>query len=287
MNPAYPPAQEYLLNIVREIVSRYAVDGIHLDYIRYEDNGADDFGYHPWSIEQFRKEYGVEPRKVARHSPLRQKWVKWRQDQVTGFVRKVRQLVDDIRPGLLISAAVFAEPAKEAKEFRFQDWPAEADAAAVRGGQKTYWYQGIGQYGLSDDETARRIQLNRELGADGSVLFSLLYMKLEKRDARGQRRPRWQASSTGWRSDLPPYAVYPAEASRPEDGRPAATLWPLVNRLREVAHAARAAAPLTMLQAQVADLQAVVQGTSPASDLSRALDALVPLTVEALQTELT
>lgn len=81
-------------------------------------------------------------------------------------------------------------------------------------------------------------------------------------------------------------AVYPAEGSRPEDGRPAATLLPLVNRLREVAQAARAAAPLTVLQAQVAELQAVVQETSPASDLSRALDALVPLTVEALQTEL-
>lgn len=146
---------------------------------------------------------------------------------------------------------------------------AEVDAAAVRGGQKTCWYQGIGQYGLSDDETARRIQLNRELGADGSVLFSMLYMKLETYRTLQQGpwrlpavlpRGRPGATEAAVASELDRLAerltaLYPAEGSRPGDGRPAATLLPLVNRLREVRQAARAAAPLTVLQAQVAELQ--------------------------------
>lgn len=346
MNPAYPPAQEYLLNIVREIVSRYPVDGIHLDYIRYEDNGTDDFGYHPWSIEQFRQEYGVDPRTIARNSPLWQKWVKWRQDQVTGFVRKVRQLVNEIRPGTLISAAVFAEPAKEAKEFRFQDWPlwvkeglldqvipmdyqpdlgpyrsfAEADAAAVRDGQKTYWYQGIGQYGLSNEETARRIQLNRELGADGSVLFSMLYMKLDT--YRTLQEGPWRlpavlptgrkgATEAAVAAELDRLAdrltaVYPDEGSDAQEAVPAPAVLPLVNRLRQVAQAARSGASLTALQTQVADLQPLVNqlATAPAGAATQdaagaevavssqvegetaALPAISPVTSTALQTEL-
>jgi len=336
MNPAYPPAQDYLLDIVREIVTRYPVDGIHLDYIRYEDNGADDFGYHPWSIEQFRKEYGVDPRTVSRTSVMGQKWVRWRQDQVTGFVRRVRQLVEEIRPGTLVSAAVFAEPAREAAQYRFQDWPswvtqglldqvvpmdyqpeldmyrsfAEADEAAVRQGQQTYWYQGIGQYSLSDDETARRIQLNRELGADGSVLFSMIHMKLDT--YRTLQEGPWRlpavlptgrkgATEAAVAAELDRLAdrltaVYPAEGSSPEDAVPAPAVLPLVNRLRQVAEAARTPAPLATLQAQVADLQAMVlvHGASPApgdstalgTALTTALSALVPVTVEALQAEL-
>ncbi|MBE3584250.1 MAG: family 10 glycosylhydrolase [Limnochordaceae bacterium] len=302
MNPAYPPAREYLLNIVREVVTRYPVDGIHLDYIRYEDDGADDFGYHPWSIEQFKKEYGVDPRTVSRNSPMGQKWVKWRQDQVTSFVRQVRQLVNQIRPGTLVSAAVFAEPSQEAAQFRFQDWPlwvqeglldqvvpmdyqpdldpyqrfAKEDAAAVRNGQKTYWYQGIGQYGLSDDETARRIQLNRELGADGSVLFSMLYMKMDT--YRTLQEGPWRlpavlptgrkgATEAAVAAELNRLAdrlaaVYPAQASgasasaAPSSGAssapPAAAapsassaspaVLPLVNQLRQVAQLAQAQA---------------------------------------------
>lgn len=36
-----PQTDNYLASIVREIVSRYDIDGIHLDYIRYPERASD------------------------------------------------------------------------------------------------------------------------------------------------------------------------------------------------------------------------------------------------------
>ena len=35
LNPGHPKTKEYLMSLIREVVSRYDVDGIHLDYLRY------------------------------------------------------------------------------------------------------------------------------------------------------------------------------------------------------------------------------------------------------------
>ena len=35
LNPGHPKTKEYLMSLVREVVTRYDVDGIHLDYLRY------------------------------------------------------------------------------------------------------------------------------------------------------------------------------------------------------------------------------------------------------------
>ena len=40
LDPGNPGTDEYLANIVREIVSGYDVDGIHLEYIRYPRAGG-------------------------------------------------------------------------------------------------------------------------------------------------------------------------------------------------------------------------------------------------------
>ena len=39
--PGNPQTDNYLASIVREIVSRYDIDGIHLDYIRYPERASD------------------------------------------------------------------------------------------------------------------------------------------------------------------------------------------------------------------------------------------------------
>ncbi len=46
INPAIPEAQDYLVNILLEISSKYDVDGIHLDCFRYPGNNFDDDKYY-------------------------------------------------------------------------------------------------------------------------------------------------------------------------------------------------------------------------------------------------
>lgn len=41
LDPGNPQTDNYLASIVREIVSRYDIDGIHLDYIRYPEQAKD------------------------------------------------------------------------------------------------------------------------------------------------------------------------------------------------------------------------------------------------------
>ncbi|MBE3584249.1 MAG: family 10 glycosylhydrolase [Limnochordaceae bacterium] len=307
VNPSIPQAQQHLLNVVGDIVQRYDVDGIQLDYARYEENGADDFGYHPYSVQLFRQQYGIDPHTISRTSPQWQTWVKWRQDQVTDFVRRVRQRIQEVRPGTLLSAA--AEPIVEAATLRFQDWAlwaregivdqvvpmdyakdpatfqqwAQADADALRQAGGVYWYEGIGQFVLPDEETVARIELNRRLGADGTVLWSVVSMKMST----------YQMLKEGpWR--LP--AVLPTGRPGATGAAVAAELGRLADRLEAVylsdaeANAVVPGGPeqasvnesqeLPALQSKVVELQALV------NQLGSTGGALSPLTVEALRSEL-
>jgi hypothetical protein len=337
VNPSVPQAQEHLLNIVGDLVARYDVDGIQLDYARYEENGADDFGYHPYSVELFRQQYGVNPRTISRSSPLWQTWVKWRQDQVTEFVRRVRQRIEETRPGTLLSVA--AEPIVEAASLRFQDWAlwakegiidqvvpmdyvrdvakfrqwAELDAAALRDARGIYWYEGIGQFGLSDQETVERIELNRQLGADGTVLWSVVSMKMDTYRMLKEgpwRLPAILPTGRPGATEAAVAALLNRLADRLEevylakaDATAAASkrIRELVQRLRETATAAGVMQPasgdaaqgqepaaLKTLESRVGELQELVNELDSAGAVTGKTAQLIlaPETVEALRNEL-
>lgn len=38
LNPGHPGTKEYLMKLVREVVSHYDIDGVHFDYLRYPEN---------------------------------------------------------------------------------------------------------------------------------------------------------------------------------------------------------------------------------------------------------
>lgn len=38
LNPGHPQTKEYLMSLVREVVERYDIDGVHFDYLRYPEN---------------------------------------------------------------------------------------------------------------------------------------------------------------------------------------------------------------------------------------------------------
>ena len=74
LDPGNPRTDDYLLSIVEEIVTQYDVDGIHFDYIRYPDNRGqfpDDGMYRLYGKGQSRAD--------------------WRRDNITRFVKSVRE----------------------------------------------------------------------------------------------------------------------------------------------------------------------------------------------------
>ena len=112
LDPANPEARRFLLSLFNEIVSRYQVDGLQLDYIRYpfQDPGADrTYGYGLAARQQFQQLTGVDPEKITpRHEPeLWQKWTEFRTQQIDNFVAEASQQLRQKRPNLILSVAVY------------------------------------------------------------------------------------------------------------------------------------------------------------------------------------
>lgn len=88
LDPGNPETKEYLSRIVKEITSRYDIDGIHFDYIRYPE-GADNFP----DTDSFRK-YG-------KGKNLKQ----WRRDNITDIVRRLYTDIKTIKPWVKVSSS--------------------------------------------------------------------------------------------------------------------------------------------------------------------------------------
>ena len=88
MEPGNPKTKDYLVEIVKEIVEKYDVDGIHLDYIRYPDRTA---GYPDASLH---KKHGKGHSLAA-----------WRRDNITRIAREVYESVKSVKPWVRVSCA--------------------------------------------------------------------------------------------------------------------------------------------------------------------------------------
>jgi uncharacterized lipoprotein YddW (UPF0748 family) len=86
LDPGAPGVDEYLAGVVRDIASRYDVDGIHLDYMRYPGRDFDD-------AATYARYGGGVPKD------------EWRRGNVTRFLTRVRRMLLDVKPLLKLGAA--------------------------------------------------------------------------------------------------------------------------------------------------------------------------------------
>ncbi len=178
-----------------EVVRNYDVDGIHFDYIRYPDTGT---CYCDGCRERFVRDTGVKveewPNDVLA-GPLSSRYTQWRRDQVTRLVRAVAEGARRIRPGVMVSAAVFSWPG--AIEWVNQDWPQWIDEGLLDFvcpmnyttsrdelermvvtevnlvGGRIPLYIGIGEFIIPEThDLVEQLECARRLGADGFVCLS-------------------------------------------------------------------------------------------------------------------
>lgn len=88
LNPGHPETKEYLMGIVREIVGRYDVDGVHFDYLRYPEYAT----RFPDQREFHR--YG-KGRTLAQ----------WRKDNLSEIVRYIYHGVKAMKPWVKVSSS--------------------------------------------------------------------------------------------------------------------------------------------------------------------------------------
>ena len=90
-----PDAQEYIISIVRELVTNYQIDGINYDYIRYVDEDAGypaDPNYAGSSLARFRALTGY----VGTPGPSEPSWCDFRRRTISELVRRTRAEIPSI-----------------------------------------------------------------------------------------------------------------------------------------------------------------------------------------------
>ncbi|AFZ02800.1 protein of unknown function DUF187 [Calothrix sp. PCC 6303] len=113
LNPFHPEVQEFISNLVLEIVTQYDADGIQFDdhmSLPYE------FGYDPYTIALYTQETGNPPPS----NPQDQMWMRWRADKITTFMVHLNQEVKARKPNLIFS--VSPNYYDFAYKFHLQDW---------------------------------------------------------------------------------------------------------------------------------------------------------------------
>lgn len=205
VSPANASVKETLFNIWMDVATHYDVDGLHFDYVRYPNPQYD---YSRASIDLFRnlmeRNLGEDEREALavefQRNPLvyvsrfPNNYAQFQRDQVTDLVARIYKGVKRVKPNALISAAVFANE-EDAARSRFQDWrewlrmgcldvvcpmayTPDTDVfrkqimtAMNYASGKRVW-GGIGAYKQRAEGALEKIQVTRDVGAQGFILFS-------------------------------------------------------------------------------------------------------------------
>ena len=205
--PANPKVRDHVYRIWMDVLKKYAVDGLHFDYVRL---ASPDFDYSRTSLENFRK--WLEPKLTGpernqlknslTQNPLfaaethPAKFADFQREQITKLVEKVYRAVKAKKPGVTVSASVFAND-ENAFTRRFQDWrrwlslgildvacpmaystdtaifkkQIEVATTSAHAAGRRVW-AGIGAYRIPSESTVEKINVARALGSDGIILFS-------------------------------------------------------------------------------------------------------------------
>ncbi len=120
--PSHPANQKLEIDALIEVLRKYDVAGLHLDYIRYPDARA---CYCPGCRERFEKGLGKKvaswPGGIEKDDALRAKWLEFRRAQITTVVGAVSAAARTLRPKVEISAAVYMNWPQH-RDTIGQDW---------------------------------------------------------------------------------------------------------------------------------------------------------------------
>ncbi len=113
LNPFLPSVQQFITDLVVEIVTQYDVDGIQFDdhmSLPYE------FGYDDYTVALYVKETKKAPPANAADAA----WMRWRANKITAFMAQLNQAVKAKKPNAIFS--ISPNYYDFAYRFHLQDW---------------------------------------------------------------------------------------------------------------------------------------------------------------------
>ncbi|MBN2497138.1 MAG: family 10 glycosylhydrolase [Deltaproteobacteria bacterium] len=201
-SPGVPEVRAHVVAVVEDLAGRYAIDGVHLDYLRYPGIG---YSHDATSEARYAEALAERPGLS---------WADWQREQVHALVADVYAAMRAQRPAAVLSAAIwfihenvwgwsavsqgYAEYYQDARAwtaagdidalvpmiyFPLTDPPGERlDFAAmladhVDHNPDRFVYAGIhGDYDTFD-EIAAEVEATRQLGGKGFVIFAYTYLE--------------------------------------------------------------------------------------------------------------
>ncbi|MHB0914003.1 MAG: family 10 glycosylhydrolase [Armatimonadota bacterium] len=121
--PSIPEVRQLLLAAYTELARKYPIDGIHLDYVRFD---SPRYCYNDSCREKFEARHGVDPLCIEPFTPTVLDWHLWREELVNSFVAQVATEAKKVRPEIQVSAAVASFP-DQARLNYLQNWEHWAD----------------------------------------------------------------------------------------------------------------------------------------------------------------
>jgi uncharacterized lipoprotein YddW (UPF0748 family) len=213
LSPASPRAQAFLLDVYKEIVTRYAVDGLQLDYIRYPfQNSVNQMGFESVSRSRFEEETGLYLNGMDDYTL--KSFIAWKTFQVTRFVEQTATTLKALNPRLKLSAAVYPMRRQERILALQQDWetwmdkgwldflspmtytPSPKEYQSTLAFFKTTTqkpaliYPGIALHRLEGQEVTRLQRIAQESGWDGNTLFAHAHLNRLTGDTLSQETYR-------------------------------------------------------------------------------------------------
>ncbi|WP_199248191.1 family 10 glycosylhydrolase [[Phormidium] sp. ETS-05] len=114
LNPWHPQVQQFIKDLVLEIVGNYPVDGIQFDD---HFSVPVELGYDDYTVNLYREEHlGLLPPE----DPNDQNWRRWRSQKLTAYIRDLFKAIKTRRPNTIISLSPNYQDF--AYNFYLQDW---------------------------------------------------------------------------------------------------------------------------------------------------------------------
>ncbi len=121
LSPGISEAREYLAQVIGDFVTHYPVDGVHLDYIRWNEYRWTDMtaatnekSFYQHLVDEGNGGYGEflydQQHPFAQGVPAGfATWDDWRRDSVTKSVTLIRATINGIRPNVTLSMAAIGK----------------------------------------------------------------------------------------------------------------------------------------------------------------------------------
>lgn len=115
LNPFDEDVKKFQLAIFEELINKYDIDGLQIDYIRfplpiyYQAHNYEDFGYNTDIRTAFKAKYGIDPINLSINDSEWDTWCEFRRDIITSFVESIYKKVKSLNNDITLSFTCFAD----------------------------------------------------------------------------------------------------------------------------------------------------------------------------------